>query len=70
MRIIDAYSFESPYYNPQPLRSASTCLVVTVQWVICASYVLFSGACGGLVVKATNRQVVGSIPDGVIGIFQ
>jgi hypothetical protein len=30
------------------------------------------GARGGVVVKAlaTNRQVMGSIPDGVIGIFQ
>jgi hypothetical protein len=30
------------------------------------------GARGGVVVKAlaTNRQVAGSIPDGVIGIFQ
>ena len=29
-----------------------------------------TGARGGVVVKATNRQVAGSIPDGVIGIFQ
>jgi hypothetical protein len=31
-----------------------------------------NGARGGIVVKAyaTNRQVAGSIPDGVIGIFQ
>ena len=30
------------------------------------------GACGGVVIKVqrTNRQVAGSIPDGVIGIFQ
>ena len=33
---------------------------------------LYFGARGGLVLRhyATNRQVAGSIPDGVIGIFQ
>jgi hypothetical protein len=30
----------------------------------------FNRARGGAVVKATNRQVAGSIPDGVTGIFQ
>jgi hypothetical protein len=32
----------------------------------------FMGACGDVVLKhyATNRQVAGSIPDGVIRIFQ
>jgi hypothetical protein len=29
-----------------------------------------AGARGGVVVKATNRQVAGSIPDCGIGIFQ
>ena len=35
-------------------------------------YSVIWGARGGLVVKAhaTYRQVAGSIPDGVIGIFQ
>jgi hypothetical protein len=43
--------------------------------------VVVKGACGGVVVRgravaqwlrqyATNRQVAGSIPDGVTGIFQ
>ena len=37
-----------------------------------AKYYLFlftMGARGGVVVKVTNRQVAGSIPDGVNGIF-
>jgi hypothetical protein len=44
---------------------------VSVRYEVCPSATLL-GARGGVVVKtlATNRQVAGSNPDGVVGIFQ
>jgi hypothetical protein len=48
--------------------------LIFVKLSLCSVYVHFLtiGARGGVVVKALsyNRQVAGSIPDGVIGIFQ
>jgi hypothetical protein len=45
-------------------------LVVTMRFCHCDLNVHFSGRYDSYVGCATNRQVAGSIPDGVIGIFQ